>query len=342
MTLKVVAITSGTSWMVPSDWNNASNNVYCIGAGGGAGGNGTYSGSGGGGAFAIVANISLTPGNSVTVAIGAAGSAGIYPSTAEMVEIPASAARQAALALAELRAEQVERVQEEGGASDTSFDDKTFLRRQRWRQRRRRHGGGGAGGRMALAEMVAPAAVLGAMAAAAAVKQWFCGSSVTLATGGAQGNSYSTCDARWRERHERRRWRWRERRIIGNFAHAYNAIARRMTATAGGTHTRLRAGRRRLKFGIGQYGRPRRQLSATARAAAGRVWKSGPRNVLTLARPAIIAHLNASRWLSPAASAGSFAHTYNAASSSSISLLDSVRDRSRTRTTRRHCIGFMC
>lgn len=67
------------SWSVPSDWNNANNQVACIGSGA----NGTSTvlragellaggGSGsGGGAYASTTNITLTPGGTATYAIGA-------------------------------------------------------------------------------------------------------------------------------------------------------------------------------------------------------------------------------------------------------------------------------
>ncbi|HSR99322.1 MAG TPA: hypothetical protein VLM79_19860, partial [Kofleriaceae bacterium] len=46
---RVIALTTGTSFAVPGDWNNASNSIECIG-GGGAGGRAGSDGGGGGGA----------------------------------------------------------------------------------------------------------------------------------------------------------------------------------------------------------------------------------------------------------------------------------------------------
>lgn len=66
--------TGNQSWSVPSDWNNASNTIECIGAGG-DGADSTASpgslpgGGGGGGAYAKIANQTLS--GSITFAIGA-------------------------------------------------------------------------------------------------------------------------------------------------------------------------------------------------------------------------------------------------------------------------------
>lgn len=64
-------LTSGTSYTVPSDWNSTNNTIEVIGGGGG-GGNGK-GGGGGGGAYSKVFNASLTPGASVTYAVGSGG-----------------------------------------------------------------------------------------------------------------------------------------------------------------------------------------------------------------------------------------------------------------------------
>jgi hypothetical protein len=77
-------ITSGTTWTVPSDWNNVNNSLEVIGGGGGGGGgfqqstgNGGYGGGGGGGGgYAKVTNVTLTPGSVVAIAIGAGGGGG--------------------------------------------------------------------------------------------------------------------------------------------------------------------------------------------------------------------------------------------------------------------------
>jgi len=77
-------LTTGATWTVPSDWSNANNTIEVIGAGGGAGGGfsdssgsgGGGGGGGGGGAYAKVTNVTLTPGATVGIAIGAPGSGG--------------------------------------------------------------------------------------------------------------------------------------------------------------------------------------------------------------------------------------------------------------------------
>lgn len=56
-----IILTSGTSWTVPANWNNANNKVECGGAG--------YAG-GGGGAYALKNNVALTPGAGVSYQIG--------------------------------------------------------------------------------------------------------------------------------------------------------------------------------------------------------------------------------------------------------------------------------
>ena len=68
MTKVTVVLTSGTSWTVPADFT-AVNNIYCIG--GGAGAPSGSRGAPGGGAFATRANVALTPGASIPIAIGA-------------------------------------------------------------------------------------------------------------------------------------------------------------------------------------------------------------------------------------------------------------------------------
>ena len=78
-------ITSGTSWSVPTDWNSTNNTIEVIGGGGGAGGGfkdssgsgGGGGGGGGAGGYSRVSNVALTPGSTVTIAVGAAGSGGI-------------------------------------------------------------------------------------------------------------------------------------------------------------------------------------------------------------------------------------------------------------------------
>jgi len=76
-----VILTSGTSWTVPANWNSSNNTIEAIG--GGAGGGAGYADrsesptGGGGGAYAKIVNLALTPGNSITYAIGAGGVGGI-------------------------------------------------------------------------------------------------------------------------------------------------------------------------------------------------------------------------------------------------------------------------
>lgn len=65
--------TAGTyTWVVPSGVTSCS--VVCVGAGGGGSSVGSL--NGGGGALAYVNNISLTPGESMTVVVGASGTGG--------------------------------------------------------------------------------------------------------------------------------------------------------------------------------------------------------------------------------------------------------------------------
>lgn len=76
-----IFLTSGTTWTVPGDWNNSNNVIETIGGGaGGAGGFTDSSGSGGGGGggggaggYARITNVTLTPGSTVTIAVGTAG-----------------------------------------------------------------------------------------------------------------------------------------------------------------------------------------------------------------------------------------------------------------------------
>jgi len=77
------ALTTGTSFTVPDDWDSV-NNIYLIGGGGGGcsssagetAGNKAGGGGGGGGGFTAVSNLSLTPGNTISYSIGAAGAIG--------------------------------------------------------------------------------------------------------------------------------------------------------------------------------------------------------------------------------------------------------------------------
>jgi len=72
-----IYLTSGTTFTVPSDWNNANNKIEVIG-GGGSGGV-VYSAGGGGaggGAYSAITNLALTPGASISYNVGAAGTGG--------------------------------------------------------------------------------------------------------------------------------------------------------------------------------------------------------------------------------------------------------------------------
>ena len=65
----VIYLTSGTTWTVPSGWNNTNNTIEVIGAGGESSG----IGGSGGGSYSRISNLSLTPGSRVTYQVGAAG-----------------------------------------------------------------------------------------------------------------------------------------------------------------------------------------------------------------------------------------------------------------------------
>lgn len=73
-----IYLTSGSTWTVPSDWNSTRNTIEVIGGGGGGGGAsaGQGFGGGGGGAYAKIANLTLTPGGSVSYAVGGGGAGG--------------------------------------------------------------------------------------------------------------------------------------------------------------------------------------------------------------------------------------------------------------------------
>jgi hypothetical protein len=75
----VIFLTSGTSWQVPSNWNDSINKIEVIGGGGGGGGSGgNTGGGGGGGAYELASNVTLTPGSTVTIAVGSGGSGGTF------------------------------------------------------------------------------------------------------------------------------------------------------------------------------------------------------------------------------------------------------------------------
>jgi hypothetical protein len=69
-------LTSGTTWSVPSDWNNSNNSIEAIGGGGAGGQDGARGGGGGGGAYSKASNVALTPSASVGISVGASGTSG--------------------------------------------------------------------------------------------------------------------------------------------------------------------------------------------------------------------------------------------------------------------------
>lgn len=84
-----IFITSGTTWTVPSDWSSSDNTIEVIAAGGGGGGGfsdgsgsgGEGGGGGGAGAYSKATNVTLSPGSTVTVSIGAGGTGGATGAT---------------------------------------------------------------------------------------------------------------------------------------------------------------------------------------------------------------------------------------------------------------------
>ncbi|MEY4731679.1 MAG: hypothetical protein RL681_625, partial [Candidatus Parcubacteria bacterium] len=76
-TVIIVTSTASTTWVTPNDWNNASNTVEVIGAGGGGIAGGTSgSGGGAGGGYALKTNVTSTAGASITIQIGSSTAAG--------------------------------------------------------------------------------------------------------------------------------------------------------------------------------------------------------------------------------------------------------------------------
>ena len=69
-----IILTTGSSWTVPADWNNAANTIECIG-GGQSGWIATNTNGGAGGDYAKIVNLALTPGANVTYHLGVGGSA---------------------------------------------------------------------------------------------------------------------------------------------------------------------------------------------------------------------------------------------------------------------------
>jgi hypothetical protein len=78
---RIIVLTrdAGTTWVVPSDWNNTNNSISLIaGGGGGSGGfvGGVGGAGGGGGEFSSSSNMTLTPGTAIPITIGAGGVGG--------------------------------------------------------------------------------------------------------------------------------------------------------------------------------------------------------------------------------------------------------------------------
>ena len=72
MTTIVLTTASSSPWTVPSDWNNSSNSIACIGAASSGAGTAIH-GGGAAGAFSESTNVTLTPGGSVTFVVGIGG-----------------------------------------------------------------------------------------------------------------------------------------------------------------------------------------------------------------------------------------------------------------------------
>ena len=97
---KMYLLTTGTSWTVPSDWNNSNNTIHLFGGGGGGvgpyptSGNSFYStggAGGGGGGYTVTSYNSGTPGATVTYQIGAGG-AGVRGTGPSGVSVTANGA----------------------------------------------------------------------------------------------------------------------------------------------------------------------------------------------------------------------------------------------------------
>lgn len=74
---RIFLTTAGSaSWTVPANWNSANNKIEVIGAGGGGRGRSGTPRAGGGGGYSQINNLSLTPGASISLAVGAGGTGG--------------------------------------------------------------------------------------------------------------------------------------------------------------------------------------------------------------------------------------------------------------------------
>lgn len=75
-------VTTGTTWVAPSNWSSSNNQIHLFGGGGGGSGSGLVSrraggAGGGGGAYTRLSNVTLTPSSSYTIAIGAGGTGAV-------------------------------------------------------------------------------------------------------------------------------------------------------------------------------------------------------------------------------------------------------------------------
>ena len=87
MVTKTKVILSGTTVVVPADWNSSSNTVHTIGgAGAGATGTSASDKGGGGGAYAAEINVTLTPGATIDIQVGAGGVHGVSAATASWLK----------------------------------------------------------------------------------------------------------------------------------------------------------------------------------------------------------------------------------------------------------------
>ena len=80
----IIFTSSDSAWKVPYDWSSGNNTIEMIGGGGGGQTGATTTanaggGGGGGGAYSKSTNVSLPPGGTITIAVGAAGAGdGVY------------------------------------------------------------------------------------------------------------------------------------------------------------------------------------------------------------------------------------------------------------------------
>jgi tripartite-type tricarboxylate transporter receptor subunit TctC len=71
---KQIFLTTGTTWVVPADWDSNANTIEAVG--GGSSGNSASSSNrsnGAGGAYSKSVNVTLTPGATVGIAVGTGG-----------------------------------------------------------------------------------------------------------------------------------------------------------------------------------------------------------------------------------------------------------------------------